>query len=164
MLFRMELSKTVVCKLKPSEEDAQKLLATLEAFQDACNYISKIAFETGVFNPVALHHMVYRETREKFKLPANLAIRARDRVAKAYKQRRDKLLKFAKLSLDLDERLFRLIYKPDGIYASISTLQKRVKPMLDIGDYQRKLLEENIPNLKDRKAIREKIVEKMLRK
>jgi len=140
-MLLMRLSKTIVCKLKPSEEDAQKLIATLEAFRDACNYISKTAFERRVFNPVALHHMVYRETREKFKLPANLAIRARDRVAKAYKQRRDKLLKFTKLSMDLDERLFRLIYRPDGIYASISTLQKRVKPALDIGDYQRKLLE-----------------------
>jgi putative transposase len=90
----MELSKTVVCKLQPSEEDAQKLLATLEAFRDACNYISEIAFERRVFNPVALHHMVYRETRGRFKLPANLAVRARDRVAKAYKQRRDRLLKF----------------------------------------------------------------------
>ncbi|MCQ5362145.1 MAG: transposase [Candidatus Methanomethylicia archaeon] len=141
----MELSKTVVCKLEPSEESAQRLIGTLEAFLDACNYISKTAFERRVFNPVALHHMVYRETRDKFKLPANLAIRARDRVAKAYKQRRNKLLKFTKLSMDLDERLFRLIYRPDGIYASISTLQKRVKPPLDIGDYQRKLLEDARP-------------------
>jgi IS605 OrfB family transposase len=123
----------------------QKLLTTLEAFRDACNYISEVAFERRVFNPVALHHMVYRETRQRFKLPANLAIRARDRVAKAYKQKRDRLLEFTGLSMDLDERLFRLIYKPDGIYASISTLQKRVKPPLDIGDYQRKLLEDAKP-------------------
>jgi len=141
----MELSKTVVCKLKPSAEDSEKLLSTVEAFRDACNYISKVAFERRVFNPVALHHMVYRETRRRFNLPANLAIRARDRVAKAYKQRRDKLLKFTKLSMDLDERLFRLIYKPDGIYASISTVKKRVKPPLDVGKYQRKLLEDVKP-------------------
>lgn len=141
----MELSKTAVCKLKPTVEDLEKLLKTLEAFRDACNYISKVAFERRVFNPVALHHMVYRETREKFQLPANLAIRARDRVAKAYKQRRDKPLEFKSLSMDLDERLFRLIDKPDGIYASISTIQKRVKVPLDIGEYQRKLLENAKP-------------------
>ena len=141
----MKLSKTVVCKLKPATNDAEKLLVTLEAFRDACNYISKMVLERKVFNPVALHHMTYRETREKFNLPANLAIRARDRVAKAYKQRRDKLLKFSKLSMDLDERLFRLIYQPDGICASISTVQKRVKPPLDIGEYQKKLLEDAKP-------------------
>jgi len=141
----MELSKTVVCKLKPTVEDSEKLLKTLKAFRDACNYISSFAFERKVFNPVVLHHMVYRETRERFNLPANLAIRARDRVAKAYKQKRNKHLKFTKLSMDLDERLFRLIYKPDGIYASISTLQKRVKILLDIGNYQKKLLEDAKP-------------------
>ncbi|MDH5811740.1 MAG: transposase [Candidatus Methanomethylicaceae archaeon] len=141
----MDLSKTVVCKLKPSVEESEKLLTTLEAFRDACNHISKVAFERRVFNPVALHHMVYRETREKFRLPANLAIRARDRVAKAYKQRRDKLLEFKSLSMDLDERIFRLIYKSEGVYVSISTLQKRVKVLLDIGDYQRKLLEGTRP-------------------
>ncbi len=141
----MELSKTVVCKLKPTAEDFEKLLKTVEAFRDACNYISKTAFERRVFNPVALHHMVYRETRQRFNLPANLAIRARDRVSKAYKLRRNELLEFKALSMDLDERLFRLIYKPDGILASISTIQKRVKVPLDIGEYQRKLLEDARP-------------------
>jgi IS605 OrfB family transposase len=141
----MGLSKTAVCKLKPSEEDARKLLSTLKAFKDACNYTSELAFQRKVFNPVALHHMVYREARERCKLPANLAVRARDRVAKAYKQGRNKILRFNNLSMDLDERLFRLIYKPDGIYASTSTLQRRVKPLLNIGDYQRKLLEEAKP-------------------
>ena len=94
-----------------------------------------------MFNPVALHHMVYRDTRAKFGLPANLAIRARDRVAKAYKQRRNRLLRFDKLSLDLDARLFRVFEKPDGWHASIATVQKRIKPPLKIGEYQRKLLE-----------------------
>lgn len=142
--FCMELSKTVVCKLKPKPEELEKLLATLKAFNDACNYISKVAFEMKLFNPVALHHMVYRETRQRFNLPANLAIRARDRVAKAYKLGKQKL-EFTSLSMDLDERLFRLIYKPDGIYASVSTLQKRVKVPLDIGEYQKKLLEDVKP-------------------
>jgi len=37
------------------------------------------------------------------------------------------------------------IYKPNGIYTSTSTLQKRVKPVLDTGDYQRKLPEDAKP-------------------
>ena len=136
----MKLTKTVVCKLRLTDEDKKKLFRTVQAFKDACNYTSKVAFERRVFNPVALHHLVYRETRAKFGLPANLAIRARDRVAKAYKQRRNKLLRFDKSSLDLDARLFRLVHKPDGIHASISTVQKRIKPELALGKYQRKLL------------------------
>jgi IS605 OrfB family transposase len=136
----MKLTKTVVCKLRLTSEEHGKLFSTVQAFRDACNYISKVAFEKRVFNPVALHHLVYRETRAKFGLPANLAIRARDRVAKAYKQQRNKLLRFDKPSLDLDARLFRLIHRPDGIRASISTVQKRVKPLLALGEYQRKIL------------------------
>ncbi|MBM5805192.1 MAG: IS200/IS605 family element transposase accessory protein TnpB [Candidatus Verstraetearchaeota archaeon] len=141
----MALSKTVVCKLKPTAEDSEKMLTTFKAFGDACNYISKVAFERRVFNPIALHHITYRDTRQKFDLPANLAIRARDRVAKAYKRRRDKLLGLKSLSMDLDERLFRLIYKPDGILTSISTVQKRMRVPLGIGEYQRKLLEDVKP-------------------
>lgn len=137
----MKLTKTVVCKLELTGEEHDKLFRTVQAFKDACNYISEVAFERRVFNPVALHHMVYRETRSKFGLPANLAIRARDRVAKTYKLRRDKLLRFDKLSLDLDARLFRLVHKPEGIHASISTVEKRVKPILAIGEYQQKLLD-----------------------
>lgn len=141
----MELSKTAICKLKPSTEDSEKLFNTLTAFRNACNHISQIAFTQRIFNPVVLHHATYRETRQQFSLPANLAIRARDRVAKAYKLNKHQLLKFTQQSMDLDGRLFRLIYKPEGIYASIATLQKRVKVLLNIGEYQRKLLENAKP-------------------
>jgi len=141
----MRLAKTVVCKLRLTDEEKDKLARTIQAFRDACNYISKVAFERRVFNPVVLHHIVYRETRAKFGLPANLAVRARDRVAKACQGKCDRLLRFDKLSMDLDARLFRLIHKPDGIYASVSTVQKRVKPPLAIGDYQRGLLQGTKP-------------------
>ncbi len=137
----MRLTKIAVCKLELSDEERHKLLATLQAFRDACNYTSRVAFEHRAFHPVALHHMVYRDTRVKFGLPANLAIRARDRVAKAYKQRRNRLLRFSRLSLDLDARLFRVFKKPEGWYASITTAHERVKSLLKIGKYQRKLLE-----------------------
>jgi len=143
----LEAVRTVVCKLQTSEEEAEKLLETLKAFRDACNHISKVAYERRVFNPVALHHFTYRDVRERFGLPANLAIRARDRVAKAYKHNRSRLLEFKSLSMDLDERVFRLIHRPDGIYASIAVLQpwRRVKPKLAIGEYQRRLLEDAKP-------------------
>jgi IS605 OrfB family transposase len=139
------ITKTIACKIKASEEEGDKLYRTLEAFRDACNYISKTAFNKRVFNPVALHHITYRDVRERFNLPANIAIRARDRVAKAYKQKRNKLLRFDKLSMELDARLFRVIRKPDGIYASISTVQKRVKPPLARGKRQEAMLEGTNP-------------------
>jgi len=142
----MEATKTVVCKLDCTEEEFKKLMDTVKAFRDACNYISKVAWERKCFNPVALHHLVYYETRERFKLPANLAIRARDRVAKSYKVDRKKQHKFKKPSMDLDKRLFTLLRDKERV--SISTIYGRVKPKLAIGDYQRELLKNPVRDAK----------------
>jgi len=142
----MEATKTVVCKLDCTEEEFKKLMDTVKAFRDACNYISEVAWERRCFNPVALHHLVYYETRERFKLPANLAIRARDRVAKSYKADRKKQHKFKKLSMDLDKRLFTLLRDKERV--SISTIYGRVKPKLAIGDYQQELLKNPVRDAK----------------
>ena len=142
----MEAAKTVVCKLDVTKEESEKLMDTVKAFRDACNYISKVAWERRCFNPVALHHLVYYETRERFKLPANLAIRARDRVAKSYKTDRKKQHRFRQLSIDLDKRLFTLLRDKEKV--SISTIYGRAKPKLAIGDYQRELLKNPIRDAK----------------
>ncbi|RLI75710.1 transposase [Archaeoglobales archaeon] len=135
----MEATKTVVCKLDCTKEEFEKLMNTVIAFRDACNYINKIAYDNKCFNPVALHHMTYQDVRVKFGLPANLAIRARDRVAKSYKKDKKKLHKFTALSMDLDKRLYTL--RRNDWTVSISTVDKRVKPKLDIGEYQKNLLQ-----------------------
>ena len=136
------MTKTVVAKLKLNSRDKASLDSLLKVFKEACNWISSVAFERRVFNPVALHHLVYRETREKFGLQANLAIRARDRVAKAYKpkDRRAKLVKFNNGSLDLDARLFRLIEKEGEFTASVSVVGGRIKIPLVLGEQQAHLL------------------------
>ncbi|MHC1636412.1 MAG: hypothetical protein ACXQTS_07365 [Candidatus Methanospirareceae archaeon] len=38
----MEVTKTVVCKLATTEEEFRKLIDTVKAFRDACNYISEV--------------------------------------------------------------------------------------------------------------------------
>jgi IS605 OrfB family transposase len=136
----MEITKTVVCKLNPTDEQQNILYSTINKFMECCNFISKVAFEQKVFNAVALHHITYYNCKLAFKLPSNLVIRARDRVAKAYKTKKRKLIKFNSTSMDLDERIFRLIFKEDGIYASISTIDGRVKVPIVAGKYQRRLL------------------------
>jgi len=142
----MEATRTVICKLDTTEEEFRKLMDTVKAFRDACNYISEVVWERRCFNPVALHHLVYYETRQRFKLPANLAIRARDRVAASYKVDKKRKHKFRQLSMDLDKRLFTLLRKK--YWASISTIYGRVKVRLAIGDYQKKLLENQVRDAK----------------
>ena len=142
----MEVTKTVVCKLDTTEEEFKKLMDTVKTFRDACNYISEVAWKRRCFNPVALHHLIYYETRERFKLPANLAICARDRVAKSYKTDRKKQHKFKQLSIDLNKRVFTLLRDKERV--SISTIYGRVKPKLAIGDYQRELLKNPVRDAK----------------
>ena len=137
----MEITKTIVCKLKVGEEEKEVLLKTMELFREACNYISKIAWEQKCFNPVALHHLTYRKVRKMFRLPSNLCIEARDRVAKSYKTDKSKPHEFKALSMDLDDRLFSIKQKEDRFLVSIATIKRRIKCELDIGDYQKQYLE-----------------------
>jgi IS605 OrfB family transposase len=130
---------TIIAKLDLSPQDKERLNYTLDIFAEACNAISKVAFERRCFNRVALHHLTYRDIRERFGLHANLVIRARDRVARAYKTLKAnkqplKLLTFKATSLDLDARLFRLFLKGNEIWVSIAACDgKRVKCPIEVG-------------------------------
>ena len=133
----MEL--TVVAKLDLSAEDKQRLERTLRIFAAACNAISQVAYNQQCFNSVALHHLTYREIRQRFSLLANYTVRARERVAKAYKNAKAKeqpinLLIFKARSLDLDVGLFRLFWKDDAIWVSIAACDgKRIKCTVKVG-------------------------------
>jgi len=142
----MEATKTVVCKLDCTEEEFDKLYGTIIAFREACNYISEVAWDHGCFNSVALHHQTYHDVRIRFGLSANLAVRARDRVAKSYKNDRKCMHKFRQLSMDLDRRLFTL--RRNDWTVSITTVEGRVKPRLAVGDYQRGLLRNPVRDAK----------------
>jgi predicted transposase len=79
------LERTVVGKLDLSPEDKQRMNQTLSVFAAACNAISQAAFTERCFHPVALHHLTYYDIRQRFNLLASYTVRARERVAKAYK-------------------------------------------------------------------------------
>jgi putative transposase len=76
---------TVKVKLLPTSEEKQSLLKTMERFNDACDYISKVAFENKLFGQVALHQLIYREVRERFGLSSQFTIRAIDKVSESYR-------------------------------------------------------------------------------
>lgn len=143
----MEVARTVICRIKTTEEDFNKLYDTVEAFNDACNYVSETAFRKSCFDPVALHRLTYRIVRTIFRLPANLAVQAIENVAKSYRSKRGWLNRFDKGSINLDGRLFCLL-RNKGFRASISTVCGRIKPKLAIGEYQRTLLENPVARAK----------------
>ena len=76
---------TVQLKLQPTPEQADALRRTLERANEACNYISRVAWEAKTFRQFAVHRLVYQSVRETFEVAAQMAVRCVAKVADAYK-------------------------------------------------------------------------------
>lgn len=130
---------TANIKLNPTDEQFSILKQTLETSNQACNYISEIAFQNKMFNQFSLHKLVYHEVKNRFNLSAQMAVRSIAKAANSYKINKKILHKFKPHSAQpYDDRIFRLM-KDDFI--SIWTLKGRQKIPFQCGDYQRKLIE-----------------------
>src|SRR6516165_10172577 len=102
----MEATRTVVCKLAPTPEQAQEIDATLAAFAAGCDLAAEAARRIASTNKVKVQHAAYREIRARFGLSANLAIRAIARACAALKDPRRMHSTFAPTSIDYDARIF----------------------------------------------------------
>lgn len=133
----MKLSANI--KLTPNQEQFTLLKQTLEASNQACNWISEYAFKNKVFGQFALHRPTYWEVKSRFKLSAQMATRCIAKVADSYKTDK-KVQRYFKphSGQPYDERIFRLM-KNDMV--SIWTMNGREKIPFQCGNYQRKLVE-----------------------
>jgi len=76
---------TIKVKLLASQAQHDDLLITMERFNDACNYISDVAWSNRSFGKVGLQKILYYEVREKFGLSAQMVVRAVGKVSESYK-------------------------------------------------------------------------------
>jgi predicted transposase len=83
------MTLTAQIKVLPSDEQARRLLRTLERANEACQHISDYAHESGTRSKYKLHEAVYHDVRERFDLAARMTIRALGKVADAYKTNPD---------------------------------------------------------------------------
>ncbi len=129
---------TLKIKLVPTAEQFGALLETMKQFNRACNYISKIAFDTKTFSQVKLHKIVYYDIRKKFSLSAQMAVRVIGKVIESYRADKKTLHIFKETgAIVYDERI--LSFK--GLeYASILTLQGRIEVPMIISKYHQGLL------------------------
>ncbi len=82
------MKQTITAKLKLSLSQEQKeLLRTASlAYRDGLNYTSGIAFEMNCSSsPTTIQKVVYRELRDKFSLPSQMACNIPRQVAASYK-------------------------------------------------------------------------------
>jgi predicted transposase len=130
-------------KLYLTQDDFIKLEDTIKTFRDVCNHISKVAYNERCFNAGGLHHLTYKDVRMKYSLPANLVIRARDKVVNTYKKSRKKEHFFKGLSMDLDQRVLSIKVEEET-YVTIATIEKRVKAKIIVEKSQKELLKQPI--------------------
>lgn len=125
---------TLKIKLMPDKEQFNNILDTMHHFNEACNFISEVAFNNKTFNKVAIQKLCYYEVREKFELSSQMAIRAISKVAESYKADKKTLHKFkSESAMVYDQRILSF----DGLeFASILTINGRIKVPMVIGNYQ----------------------------
>ena len=76
---------TVKVKLLTSQAQHDDLLKTMERFNEACNYISDVAWMNQAFGKIRIQTILYYEVREKFGLSAQMVVRAVGKVSESYK-------------------------------------------------------------------------------
>ena len=126
-------------KLQPTAEQSKHLRDTMRRVNEACNYISGVAWKSKVFGQYSLHKLVYRDVRNKFELSAQLTVRAIAKVADAYKLDKQSKRTFKPFgAITFDDRI--LSWKIDASIVSINTLGSRLKIPFVCGEKQRELL------------------------
>ena len=136
----MQSTVTLRLKLIGTQEDFALLAETQSAYVQALNHTSQVAFTQHIKNPVALHHLTYRDVRAATGLPANLTCSARAIVAEAYKREPEKKHAWKEnAGMRYDARTLTL--RLSQAAATLTTLQKRVQVGLVISDYHRQYLD-----------------------
>jgi len=126
--------QTLMIKLAPSKEQYSSLLQTMERFNEACNYVSELAFCHYTAGQVKLHHLAYQKLRKDYGLSAQMAVRCIGKVAETYRRDKSKLIVFKLHSaMVYDQRIlsFKGLDK-----VSILTLNGRQIIPIRIGAYQ----------------------------
>jgi IS605 OrfB family transposase len=131
---------TLKLKLIHAVDQKEELLKLMRLYNQACNYVSEIAFQEQEFRSYPLHHLTYQKIREEFNLPSQYAISVISTVADAYKTEMTKSTKEKRelsqckwkkhSAIALDTRL--LSYFPDKKEVTLRSLDKRLKMKLVI--------------------------------
>jgi putative transposase len=141
----MEQALTLVCKIQPTNEEAQHIDATLQAFADACAYIHATIPER-IVNVMRMQAMLYYDVRGKFGLSSNLTQQAFRRVSgnrKTAKANGDTVTAFDPTSIQYDQRIFSFQARDWSV--SLTLLQSRRHFRLFLGNYQRGKLKGSNP-------------------
>jgi IS605 OrfB family transposase len=132
----MEQVLTIVCRLQPTPEQAQKIEATLSGFASACNFINANV-DPKLVNNVRVQTLIYHQVRSQFGLSANLTVRAIARVCanrKTAKLKNKPVKEFRATSADYDARIFAFREKDWSVSLTLIGGREHIK--MAVGNYQ----------------------------
>ena len=130
-------------KLCPTPEQARVLKDTLERANAACNRVSEVAWEQGVFGKYALQRLCYREVKSGSGLSAQMVVRCLAKVGDAYRldKRRKRSFK-PHGSIAYDERILSWNLKEPSVSLwTVAPDKPRQSIPFVAGERQMKLLE-----------------------
>jgi IS605 OrfB family transposase len=81
---------TIQLQLLPTTEQSTLLLDTISRFNEAATFAARLGFDAGVFSQSSIHKLAYRAIRDRFRLSAQLAVRAIGKIVECFN--RDKTI------------------------------------------------------------------------
>jgi predicted transposase len=132
---------TTKIKLLTNDEQHRILKETMIRFNEACNYISQIAFENKTHSQVKVHKLCYYDVKEKFGLSSQMAVRAIGKVIETYKadKKPKKPHSFGLLSaIVYDQRNMSVSID----HVSLVTLEGRIKIPLVVSRYHQGIIKQ----------------------
>jgi len=130
---------TAKVRLLTTPEQHAALLATLERANEACNYMSQVAWDTKTFRQFSLHGLVYYHSKDTFSLSSQMVVRCEAKVANAYKlDKKTKRTFRPHGAIAYDDRILK--WKLDKFSVSIWTLEGRQEMLFSTGERQLELL------------------------
>ena len=135
--------KTVITAkllLHVSEDEFKLLQDVSDAYRDACNYVSNLAFHQGEYNRINLQKMSYTYLRSELGLKSQMAISVTRTVAGKYSPEKradlNKPVSFSISQCDFVANRDWSINISKGI-VSLNTLDKRIKVPFSAKGYER---------------------------
>jgi IS605 OrfB family transposase len=133
--YNISMKITLQVQLLPDAGPSAAFKATVERFNEAADWLAGVAFARKVSNKFVLQKLCYAELRERFGLPADMAIRCISQVCEAYKRDKDKRPKFRKHAAVPFSMGKNIGFKgPDRV--SIQALSGRIVVPYVMGKYQ----------------------------
>jgi IS605 OrfB family transposase len=132
---------TTKIKLLTNEEQHRILKETMIRFNEACNYISQIAFGNQTHSQVKVHKLCYYDVKDRFGLSSQMAIRAIGKVVETYRADRkpEKPHSFGLLgAMVYDQRNMNVSMD----HVSLVTLEGRIRIPLVVSSYHQGIIKQ----------------------